>query len=94
MIRWSKPSVRIYKILVNPNSEVVAKLKIPIDRWIKSKAGTDPVNKIIDLGIALEALYVQDGGGDITYKFAIRAARHLGADKEDPEKLLTKFKDI
>ena len=27
---------RIYKILVNPNSEVVAKLKIPIDRWIRA----------------------------------------------------------
>ena len=87
-------AIRIYNLLVNPSSDVVAKLKIPIDRWIKSKAGTDPVNKIIDLGIALEALYVQDGGGDITYKFAIRAARHLGADKEDPGKLLKKLKDI
>ena len=83
----------LYKIL-DTNSEIREKLQIPIDRWIQSKAGGEPVDKMIDLGIAFEALYVPDGGGDITYKFSIRAARHLGKDKEDRNKLLTKFKQI
>ena len=83
----------LYKIL-DTNSEIREKLQIPIDRWIQSKAGGEPVDKMIDLGIAFEALYIPDGGGDITYKFSIRAARHLGKDKEDRNKLLTKFKQI
>ena len=45
-------------------------MRIPIDRWIQSKAGRDPVDQMIDLGIALEALYVPERGGDLTYKLS------------------------
>ena len=83
----------LYKIL-DRKSDIREKLRIPIDRWIQSKVGRDPVDQMIDLGIALEALCVPDGGGDLTYKFSIRAARHLGKNKEDRDKLLTKFKQI
>ena len=69
-------------------------MQIAIDRWINSRVNRDPLNQIIDLGIALEVLYVPDGRGDITYKLAIRAARHLGKDKKDREDLLAKFKQI
>lgn len=84
---------RLYHIL-DKNSGIRKDLRIPIDRWVKSKASGSEVDKIIDLGIAFEALYVRDGGGDTTYKLAIRAARHLGKDKDDREKLLKKFKQI
>ena len=47
----------LYDILCK-NSDIKERLRIPIDRWIKSKAGEDPNDKIIDLGIVLEALYV------------------------------------
>ena len=80
--------------LVDLDSSDGKEMQIAIDRWIKSKADGREVDKIIDLGIALEALYVPDGGGDTTYKLAIRAARHLGKDKKDREDLLAKFKDI
>ena len=84
----------LYKSLVDFDSNDRNKLQIPIDRWIKSIAPESDVDKMIDLGIALEALYVTDGGGDTTYKLAIRAARHLGKDKKDREDLLAKFKQI
>ena len=84
----------LYEILVNPDSDVAAKLRISIDRWLKSKTPQNPVDKIIDLGIAFEALYVPDGGGDLTYKFSIRAARHLGTDREHRKELLKKFGQI
>ena len=84
---------RLHEIL-DKNPEVREKLRVPINRWIKSKTLQEPIDKIIDLGIALEALYVPDGGGDTTYKLAIRAARHLGKDKQDREDLLTQFKHI
>ena len=69
---------RLYDILANPDSGVGGKLRIPINRWIKSKTAANYDDPIIDLGIAFESLYVPDGGGDLTYKFSIRAARHLG----------------
>ena len=84
----------IYEILANPVSDVAAKLRIPIDRWIKSKAGGDGVDKMIDLGTAFETLYVPDGGGDITHKFSIRAARHLGRERENRMGLLKMFGQI
>ena len=34
----------------------IANCRIAIDRWIKSKASENDVDRIIDLGIALEAL--------------------------------------
>ena len=85
----------LYKKLINLDSSDREKLQIPIDRWIKSKTPQNPIDKIIDLGIALEALYVPDGGsGEIRFKFAIHAAWHLGEDKEDRRKLMKEFKEI
>ena len=85
---------RLYHLLVNLNSTVRAKLQIPIDRWIKSKTDGNRVDKIIDLGIAFEALYVPEGGTEITFKLSVRAAWHLGTDKEHRDELLKKFKQI
>ena len=60
-----------------------------------SKIKRSWIDKIIDLGIAFEALYVPDGGsGEIRFRLAVRAAWHLGKDKEDRNKLLQKFKQI
>ena len=84
----------LYERLVDLGANDREKLRLPIDRWIRSKVDRDPVDKMIDLGIAFEALYVPDGGGDLTYKFSIRAARHLGKDKEHREDLLKQFKQI
>ena len=83
----------LYKIL-DKKPDVKEKLRIPIDRWRQSKVGREPVDKMIDLGIALEALYVPERGGDLTYKFSIRAARHLGKNQKCREELLEKFKQI
>ena len=88
-----KEAKHLYGIL-DKESDIREKLRIPINRWIKSKTLEGSLDQIIDLGIAFEALYVPDGGGDLTYKFSIRAARHLGKNKEDRNKLLTKFKQI
>ena len=85
---------RLYDILANPDSGVGEKLRIPINRWIKSKTSANYNDPIIDLGIAFESLYVPDGGGDITYKFAVRAAQHLGKNKAHRKKLLERFKQI
>ena len=84
----------LYNILANLDLDTLEKLQISINRWIRSKMSENEADQMIDLGIALEALYVPDGGGDLTYKFSIRAARHLGTDRKDREELLKKFGQI
>lgn len=86
---------RLYHILIDLDANVREKVRIPIDRWIKSKADQDPVDEIIDLGIALEALYVPDGGrGEIRFKLAVRAAWNLGEDENHRKKLMKEFQKI
>ena len=93
---------RLYKILykilfelnqVGLNSKDRKKLQIVIGRWIKSTANKDIEDKIIDLVIAFEALYLPDAG-ESTFKLAVRASWHLGSGKEDRKKLLTEFKEL
>ena len=74
----------LYERLVDLDSNDREKLQIPIDRWVGSKTNRSWIDKIIDLGIAFEALYAPDGGsGEIRFRFAVRAAWYLGKDKED-----------
>ena len=86
-----------YREIVNLSSNVEEKLHIPIDRWIKSKAEDNPVDKIIDLGIALESLYLSgtEAKNEIRFRFSLHAAWHLGKDsKEHREGLMKQFKAI
>lgn len=81
--------------ILDRNPDLRETLRVPIDRWIKSKTPERDIDKMIDLGIALEALYVPDSGeGEIRFKLAVRAAWYLGKDKEDRDDLLKKFKQI
>ena len=87
---------RLYEKLANPNSNVAGKLQIAINRWIKSKTSQTPEDKMIDLGIALESLYLSgtESKNEIRFRFSLHAAWHLGEDKEDREGLMKKFKAI
>ena len=87
---------RLYSILANPNSGTLEKLRIPIDRWIKSKTPGSPEDKMIDLGIAFESLYLadRDGNSELSFQFRLRASWHLGKDKADREMLIDEFKAI
>ena len=86
----------LYKLLTNPSSNIGGKLQIPIDRWIKSKANKSDVDKMIDLGIALESLYLSgtESKNEIRFRFSLHAAWHLGKDKAHRENLMKEFKAI
>lgn len=83
----------LYHIMCK-RQDIGQKLTIPIDRWMRSKAGGGHVDKIIDLGIAFEALYLSDVNEELTFRLGVRAAWYLGKDKTEREKLLKKFGDI
>lgn len=87
---------RLYRVLVKLDPNVREKLQIPIDRWIKSKAEWNPVDKIIDLGIAFEALYLSDISEttELSFRLRLRASWFLGKDKVHREKLMKDFSKI
>ena len=84
---------RLFELL-DKNPDLKERIRIPINRWIKSKTREEPIDKIIDLGIALEALYLPRVKDELTFRLGVRAAWYLGKDEEHRKVLLTKFGDI
>ena len=87
---------RRYEALVNLDPDTREKLQVAIDRWIKSKAGDNPVDKMIDLGIAFESLYLSDTDAktEVTLRFRLHASWHLGKDKKHRKVLMKEFGEI
>ena len=81
---------------LHENPDLREKLRIPIDRWIKSKADRNSVDKIIDLGIAFEALYLSDirETTELSFRLRLHAAWHLGENEEDRKALMKEFGEI
>ena len=84
----------LYRIL-DKNSDIRKKLQIPINRWIRSKTDRSHVDKIIDLGIAFEALYATRRNGR-SQQVSNGATRYLGKGKgkKYKEEIRTKFRQI
>lgn len=60
-------------------------LRIPLQRLNMAMRGLSPVDSAIDLGIALEALFLNDERGELTFRLKLRAARHLGKNSNERE---------
>ncbi len=58
------------------------RLNIAMDRWANSKRRVQPIDQLIELRIALEALYVPAGAsaGEFGFRIATNGAWHLGAN--------------
>ena len=80
------------EIMANLNSNTVERLRVPIYRWIASKTEKNYVDKIIDLGIALEAIYLSEFKNELSFRLALHAAHYLGRDKEDRQRLFQELK--
>ncbi len=84
---------RLYKKLGNPNSNVAEKLQISIDRWIKSKTSKAPEDKIIDLAIAFESLYLSNipESTELSFRLRLYAAWYLKKKTKDRKDLMKIF---
>ena len=89
-------AMSLYSTRGNLRSEITNKLRVPIDRWMRSKMDANPVDVYINLGTALESLYLQDTGnaGELRFRMALRAAWHLGDSRADRSLLFDDFKKI
>ena len=86
----------LYERLVDLNSDDRSTMQIAIGRWIKSKTSCSDVDKIIDLGIAFEALYLSDidEPTELSFRLRLHAGWHLGKDKKDRKRLMKEFREI
>ena len=85
----------ILNALASENSD---KFRMPVSRWLKSKAGSVSLtDKFIDLRITLESLFLKDFDpntmGEISFKLAIFGAWYLGADFEERQNIRKKLRD-
>ena len=64
----------------NLSRKTAARLDIAIDRWLRSYEDIRIVDKFIDLGIALESLYLDGIRDELRFRLALHAAWHLGAN--------------
>ena len=69
-------------------------LNVSIHRWIKSKGASSTQNRLIELRIALEALYLKDAGGEMSFKIATRGAWHLGISGEERKKVFSVLRNV
>ena len=78
------------------DSSVRDKLEIPIDRWIKSNTYQEPIDKIIDLGIAFEALYLSDidQTTELSFRLRLHAAWYLRENEKERKDLMKEFQEI
>ncbi len=67
-------------------------LRVPLRRLVKALCALSLVDKAIELGVAMEALYLSDQThGELTYRLALRGATFLSADARTTESI---FKDL
>lgn len=74
-----------------------AHLRVPMDRLNRAMQRRTPVDAFIDLGIALESLYLSDmddDRGELTFRLRIRAARFLRTTAEDRAAAFDLVRDI
>ena len=89
-------ALAIYQRMQVLAPSVATKLQVPIDRWIKSKAEQSSVDAFIDLGIALESLYLQDIGNqsELSFRLRLRAAWYLAKDHAGRETIMRDLRDV
>ena len=86
----------LYECWINLDTCIREAVQAPIERWIRSKKSRNPVDAMIDLGIALESLYLHllKSREQLSLTFRLRAAWYLAKDREERERLLAEFKEI
>lgn len=82
----------VYELLTGLNPDVRTRLSVPIDRLIESWGRKGHVDQIIDLGIALESLYLPRRGGEMRYRLSIRGARYLETDNAERREIARQLK--
>ena len=73
---------------------VFEKLRVPVQRWRRSRAARNGVDLAIDLRIALESLFLDKGNNaELSFRLALRAAWYPGVDGDERTKVFEAVRD-
>lgn len=72
----------LYAIL-SSSPDLLNKVRVPAEYWVKSKSALNGIDAVLYLGIALEALFLDGAREELSFRLGIRAARLLGADLQE-----------
>lgn len=89
-----RDAANLYRKIMALPEEVEKSLQIPIDRWMNSKTYQGHVDRMIDLGIAMESFYLRGIGEQLTFRFRLRGSLHLGEGVAERKRLIREFGDI
>ena len=71
------------------------RFKIAVERWMEAVShDTRSLDRLIDLRIALEALYIDSDQGELSFRLALTAARHLGASLDERRAIQRSLRDF
>ena len=91
----AEAALSLYRAREALPSTTATRLSVAVDRWIRSHTDRLIVDKFIDLGIALESLYLSDGNtAELRFRLALHAAWHLGASSSERMLLMREFRTI
>ena len=81
---------RLFETFRKLSSEKKDILRLPLQRLSKAMRGSSEVDSLVDLGIAMEALFLkdrEDDRGELSFRLRLRIARYLEQDIEKRKKL-------
>lgn len=85
----------VHEDFLKLGAESQAHLRIPMRKLNHCAAEHDPVEAAIDLRVALESLFLNDGGQDgLNYRLALRAAIVTGGDLDQRKDTNSKIKKV
>ena len=87
-------SMDLYRSLADLPSSVRAYLTIPITRWINSLSYGTYVDRMLDLGVAFEALILRNIREELTFRFSLRGARYLASDRSERKQLFNQLRQF
>lgn len=78
---------RLFSSWLDLPEERREELRVPMQRLNSAMRRSSPVDSAIDLGIALESIFLPDGRGALTFRLRVRAARWLGSTPAERSRL-------
>ena len=90
-IHWA---ARLYWARERLDKELTSRVNVAITRLLRSYESRSLVDKFIDLGIALESLYLDGIKDELRFRLALHAAWHLGDDVEGRRLVMRDFKKV
>ena len=81
-----------YELLTSMAPDNRTRLSVPIDRLIESWSGKGYVDRIIDVAIALESLYLPEHDTEMSYRLRNRGARFLESELSQRQMLAAQLK--